>query len=77
MMTVVFLIIGPYITMPAVPYGRRLVAGLSSRRTTFALGSVYVGFVVDKVALGQFFSEFFGFTTSISLRHDFPRSYIT
>jgi glycosidase len=36
----------------AVPWLRRLVAGLSPRRTGFATGSIHVGFVVDKVALG-------------------------
>jgi hypothetical protein len=34
---------------------RRLVAGLSSRRPGFDPGSVHVGFVVNKVALGQGF----------------------
>jgi hypothetical protein len=38
---------------PAVPWLRRLVGGLSPRRPGFDLGSVHVGFVVDKVALGQ------------------------
>jgi len=38
-----------------VPWLRRLVAGLSPRRPGFAPGSVHVGFVVDKVALGQVF----------------------
>jgi hypothetical protein len=37
----------------AVPWLRRLVAGLSPRRPGFAPGLVYVGFAVDKVALGQ------------------------
>jgi hypothetical protein len=40
----------------AVPWLRRLVAGLSPRRPGFDPGSVHVGFVVDKVALGQVFS---------------------
>jgi hypothetical protein len=39
----------------AVPWLRRLVAGLSPRRHGFDPGSVRVGFVVDKVALGQVF----------------------
>jgi hypothetical protein len=39
----------------AVPWLRRLVAGLSPRRPGFDVGSVHVGFVVDKVALGQMF----------------------
>jgi hypothetical protein len=45
----------------AVPWLRRLVAGLSPRRSGFDPGSVHVGFVVDKVALGQYF----GFSLSI------------
>jgi hypothetical protein len=39
-----------------VPWLRRLVAGLSQRRPGFDPASVNVGFVVDKVALGQVFS---------------------
>jgi hypothetical protein len=39
----------------AVPWLRRLVAGLSPRRPEFDPGSVYVGLLVDKVALGQVF----------------------
>jgi hypothetical protein len=39
----------------AVPWLRRLVAGLSPLRPGFDPGSVHVGFVVDKVALGQVF----------------------
>jgi hypothetical protein len=39
----------------AVPWLRRLVAGLSPRRSGFDSGSVHVRFVVDKVALGQGF----------------------
>jgi hypothetical protein len=39
----------------AVPWLRRLVAGLSPRSPVFAPRSVHVGFVVDKVALGQVF----------------------
>jgi hypothetical protein len=38
----------------AVPWLKRLVAGLSPRRPGFAPGSIHVGFVVDKVALGRF-----------------------
>jgi hypothetical protein len=41
--------------MRAVPWLRRLVAGLSPRRHGFAPELIYVGFVVDKVALGQIF----------------------
>jgi hypothetical protein len=39
----------------AVPWLRRLVAGLSPRRPEFDPGSVRVGFVVDKVTLEQVF----------------------
>jgi hypothetical protein len=45
----------------AVPCLRRLVAGLSPRRPGFDPGSVHVGFVVDKVALGQVFSRLLRF----------------
>jgi hypothetical protein len=44
----------------AVPYLKRLDAGFPPRRSGFASGQ-HVGFVVDKVALGQVFSEYFGF----------------
>jgi hypothetical protein len=39
----------------AMPWLRSLVAGLSPRRPVFAPGTIHVGFVVDKVALGQGF----------------------
>jgi hypothetical protein len=45
----------------AVPQLKRLVAGFPSRRTEFEPGLGNVGFVVDKVALGQVFSKYFGF----------------
>jgi hypothetical protein len=41
--------------LKAVPWLRRLVAGLSPRRLGFDPGSVHVGFMVNKVALGQVF----------------------
>jgi hypothetical protein len=41
--------------LKAVSWLRRFVAGLSPRRLGFSLGSVHVGFVVDKVILGQVF----------------------
>jgi hypothetical protein len=44
-----------------VPYLRRLVAGLSPRRQGFAPRSIHVEFVVDKAALRQVLSKFFGF----------------
>jgi hypothetical protein len=36
------------------------VAGFQQRRPGFKPGSSHLGFVVNKVALGQFFSEYFG-----------------
>jgi hypothetical protein len=39
---------------------QRLVAGFPPQRPGFASGQ-HVGFVVDKAALGQVFSEYFGF----------------
>jgi hypothetical protein len=46
----------------AVPWLRRLVAGLSPRRPGFDPGSVHVGFVVDKVALGHVFPRVLRFS---------------
>jgi hypothetical protein len=46
--------------------------GLSPRRTGIVHGSVNVGFMVDKMALGQGFSEFFDSPVSIIP----PRIYI-
>jgi hypothetical protein len=40
--------------LEAVPWLKRLVAGLSPRMPGFAPGSIHVGSVVDKVALGRF-----------------------
>jgi hypothetical protein len=42
-------------TIKVVPWLRRFFADLSQRRTGFDPGSVHVGFVVEKVALGQVF----------------------
>jgi hypothetical protein len=46
----------------AVPWLRRLVVGLPPRRPGFDPGSVHVGFVVDKVALGQVFPRVLRFS---------------
>jgi hypothetical protein len=43
------------------PNLRRLVAGFPPRRPCFEPESSHVEFVVDEVALGQVFSEYFGF----------------
>jgi hypothetical protein len=44
----------------------KAVPWLGPRRPGFDPGSVHVGFVVDKVTLGQVFPEYFGFLLSIS-----------
>jgi hypothetical protein len=46
---------GVRLTTRAVPWLRRLAAGLPPRRPGFDPGLVHVGFVVDKVALGEGF----------------------
>jgi hypothetical protein len=50
----------------AVTWLRQLVAGFSPRRPGFDSGPIHVGFVVDKVALGRVFPEYFGFLLSMS-----------
>jgi hypothetical protein len=45
-----------------MPWLKRLVAGLSLRRPGFDPGSVHVGFVVDKGALGQVFLQVLWFS---------------
>jgi hypothetical protein len=52
---------GGLLLKQAMPQLRQLVAGFSPWRPGFKPGSGHVGFVVDKVALGQVFSEYFGF----------------
>jgi hypothetical protein len=47
---------------------RQLVARLLRWRHVFDPRSVHVGIVVDKVALGQGFPEYFGLTQSVSFR---------
>jgi hypothetical protein len=54
--------------MKAVPWLRQLVAGIPPRRPGFDPGSVHVGFVVDKVAVGQVFPQVLRFPLSISFR---------
>jgi hypothetical protein len=55
---------------------QRLDAGFPPRRPGFACGQ-HVGFVVDKAALGQVFSEYFGFPCQSFHRflhyHNHPR----
>jgi hypothetical protein len=59
----------------AMPWLKRLVAGLSPRRPGFAPGSIHAGFVVDKVALGQVFVRVPRFPLSISFHRRSPNSY--
>jgi hypothetical protein len=49
-----------------VPWLRRLAAGLRVWRPEFDPGSAQVGFMVDKVAHGQVFPEYFGLPPSSS-----------
>jgi hypothetical protein len=49
-------------SLKAVPWLRRLVAGLSLSRPGSDPGSVHVGFVVEKVALGQVFPRVLRFS---------------
>jgi hypothetical protein len=46
----------------AAPWLKQLVAGLSPLRPGFAAGAVYVGFMVDRVALEQVFLRFIRFS---------------
>jgi hypothetical protein len=64
--------------LTAVPWFRRLVVYLSPRCTGFAPASMYeyVGFVMDKVALGQVFLRVFGFSLSILFHRRSPYPYI-
>jgi hypothetical protein len=58
-----------------MPWLRQSVTSFSVCRPKFAHGSDHVGFVVDKVAMGQVFSQFFIFP-SISVHRSFLYSYI-
>jgi hypothetical protein len=49
-----------------VPLLRQLVTRLVRRRHVFDPGSLHVGFVVDKVALGHGFTEYFSLPQLIS-----------
>jgi hypothetical protein len=48
-----------------MPWLRRLVAGLPTRRPGFDLGLVHVGFMVDKVELGQAFPRVLRFSPDV------------
>jgi hypothetical protein len=67
-----------FFTWLPAPQLKRLVPGFPTRRPGFEPGSGQVGFVVDKVALGQVFSENFGFPCQFSFHkilhpHNHPR----
>jgi hypothetical protein len=53
---------------------KRLVAGFPPRRPGFEPGSGHVRFVVHKVALGQVFSEYFGFPCQSSFHQLLQKS---
>jgi hypothetical protein len=60
----------------AMPWLRSLVAGLPPPRPGFAPGSIYMGFVVGKVALGQVFLRVLRFSpVNISSERRSPNSY--
>jgi hypothetical protein len=50
----------------AVPWLRRLVAGLIPQKRGFNHGPVHVGFVVEELVWDGFFTEYFGFHLSVS-----------
>jgi hypothetical protein len=55
-----FMKCGVNLSLKAMPYLKRLVAGFPPRRPGFASGQ-HMRFVVDKAAFGQVLSEYFGF----------------
>jgi hypothetical protein len=63
-------------SLPAVQLFRRLVTGLLVLRPGFVLGSVHVGFVVGKVALGQVYIRVLRFSLPITFHNNSPCSYI-
>jgi hypothetical protein len=50
----------------AVPWFMQFVADPSPRSPRFDPKSAHVGFMVDKVAPGQFFHKYFGFPQSLA-----------
>jgi hypothetical protein len=58
------------------PWLRSLVTGLSPQRPGFASGAIHVGFVMDKVALGQVFLRVLRFSpVNISSHRHSPNSH--
>jgi hypothetical protein len=65
------------LVIKVVQWLRRLAASLSRRRPVFAHALVHVGFVVDRVALGQVFLRVLRFPLSASFHRGSAYSYIT
>jgi hypothetical protein len=61
---------------PTAQIKKKIVPNFSPRRPGFNPGSGYVGFVVDRVALGQVFSEYFGLTWQSSF-HQFLHNHLS
>jgi hypothetical protein len=57
-----------YITQLSLHLGHAIAQAVSRRLPGFELRPGHVGFVVDKVALGQVFSEYFGFPCQFSFQ---------
>jgi hypothetical protein len=57
--------------LQAAPYLKQLVAGFPPWRPGFKPRSSHAGFVVDKVLLGQVFSEYFSFPCQSSFHQFF------
>jgi hypothetical protein len=65
------------LTIRIVPQFRRLVAGFPLRRTGFDPKSRHMGFMVDKMALGQVFSQYFSFPSQFLLNQMFLHSQLS
>jgi hypothetical protein len=63
-----------YSEIEATPQLKRLVAAFPPRRPGVKPGSGQVGFVVNKVALEQVFSEYFGFPCQFFILPNSPSS---
>jgi hypothetical protein len=57
--------------VPSKKHIRWLVAGFPPQQSGFESGSGHVEFVVDKMAMGQVFSEYFGFPCQSSFHRLF------
>jgi hypothetical protein len=66
-----------FVPTVVVPQLRRLVAGFPPWRPGFDHRSGHVGFVVDKVALRQVFSEYFGFSCQFLFHRPLHTHYLS